>query len=238
MKHISKIKKNSKPVAKKEPKVKVVKALDDGLDQEFKLSNGKWTTIRAFLKPKDAWTTNGRVKRTLISHDGVKKIADAAGVSKAPDYKVLTQPDAMNNYQYTIEAKVFMIKDKNDCALEIGEANRSNLGGRGRGNPANMAEKRAYDRAVFRLLGITGLLSEEELQDEDENDNKMDGLSTDDSRKIAPVVNQLLLAKTKDDFLKFNKGIKETAKTLEPHQLDYLRKLYKKRVAELQKTTF
>lgn len=232
MKHITKINKT-----KKTPKVVVTKKLDDGLDQEFTLRNGKSTTIRKFLKPSDAWTTNGRVKRTLISHDGVKKIADAAGVSKAPEYRILTQPDAMNNFQTTIEARVCMLKSKDDCAVEIGESNRSNLGGRGRGNPANMAEKRAYDRAVFRLLGITGMLSEEELQDEDENESKMDGLNPDEIKKIAPIVNQLMLAKTKENFIIFNREMKEKAKGLQPNQLDYLRKMYKKLLTEVQ-TTF
>lgn len=233
MKHLSKV----KPSGKKKPQLVVTKTLDDGLDQVFKLAGGTKTTIRKFLKPKDAWTTNGRVKRTLISHEGVKKIADAAGVSKAPEYTVLTQPTAMNNYQYTMQAKVCFLKG-GECALEIGEANRSNLGGKGRGNPANMAEKRAYDRAVFRLLGITGLLSEEELQDEDEETEKMDGLSVSDARKVATIVNQLLLAKTKADFVVFNRDMKEKVKEFEPNQLDYLRKLYKKRIAELQTTTF
>ena len=235
MKHISKIDRSKKP--EKKPKLVVVKELDDGLDQEFRLSTGKTTTIRKFLKPKDAWTTTGRVKRTMISHDGVKKIADAAGISKAPEYTILTQPDAMNNYQYTIQVRICLTKS-GECAVELGEANRSNLGGRGRGNPANMAEKRAYDRAVFRLLGITGLLSEEELQDNEEPENKMDGLTPDESKRIAPIVNQLILAKTKEEFSIFNTEMKEKAPTLQPNQLDYLRKLYKKGIASLQTTTF
>lgn len=234
MKHISKVKKEENGKKKTPPKVVVVKKLDDGLDQEFSLKGGKTTTIRKFLSPADVWTTTGRVKRVIISHDGVKKIADAAGISKAPEYTILTQPDAMNNYQYTIQARVCMLKSKDDCAVEIGEANRSNLGSRGRGNPANMAEKRAYDRAVFRLLGITGLLSEEELQDDEEQENKMDGLSPEESKKIAPIVNQLLLARTKADFITFSRGMKEQAKNLNEAQLDYLRKLYKKLLTNVQ----
>lgn len=234
LKHISKIKPSKE---KKKEKEKVIKKLDDGLEQEFKLSTGKMTTIRKFLKPADSWQTKGRVVRTLISHDGVKKIADAAGVAKVVKYEFKTQPDAMNNYQCTIEATVKLLKTGEE-ANELGESNRSNLGSRGRGNPAAMAEKRAYDRAVFRLLGITGLLSEVELQDDEEEDNKMDGLNADDSKKIAPIVNQLILAKTKADFIEFNRQMKEKAKDLQQNQLEYLRKLYKKGLAELQTTTF
>jgi len=222
---------------KKVPEKIIIKKLDDGLDQEFTLKSGRSITLRKFIVPTDAWTTKGNRQNTIIKHDGVRKIADAAGVSKAVEYKILTQPDAMNNYQYTIEARVCMVKNKDDCAIELGEANRSNLGGRGRNNPANMAQKRAYDRAVFRLLGITGILSEEELADE-EKEEHMDPLTHDERKAIAPIINQLLLAKTKSDLILFDKNMKAVAKNYNSTQLDYLRGLYKKTVGLLSKTNF
>jgi len=236
MKHISKTKPSK--VKEKPPKEKVIKKLDDGLDQEFKLATGKMITIRKFLKPTDSWQTKGRVIRTLISHDGVKKIADGAGVAKVVKYEFKTQPDAMNNYQTTIEATVTLLKT-GEQANELGESNRSNIGSRGRGNPAAMAEKRAYDRAVFRLLGITGLLSEVELQDEEE-ETKMNGFigSHEEAREIAPIINQLILAKTNADFIEFGRMMKEKAKNLKDNQLEYLRKLYKQEREKLQKVTF
>ena len=219
------------------PKSKIVLTDDllKGLTQKFMLKNGKMTTIKEVLKPEDVWQTTGRVKRTILSHDAVKKLADAAGVSMDVQYTVLTQPDAMNNYQYTIQAKVCDSKRK--CAVELGEANRSNLGTKGRGNPANMAQKRAYDRAVLRLLGITGLLSSEELSDE-ETKETMEGLSHEEKKKISPEVNKLLLATTKEHLIVFGKEMKIKAKDLNPEQLDYLRKLYKKKLAELSETKF
>jgi hypothetical protein len=226
-----------KPEPKKVKEEKIDKSKIEGLQQTFTLADGKTATLHSVLTDKDFWQTNGRVKRVILTHDAVKKIADLAGVAKSVQYQILTQPDAYNNYQYTIQASVCMIKDKDNCANEIGEANRSNLGTKGRGNPANMAQKRAYDRAVFRLLGITGMLSEEELTD-NEIEEVMDGLTHDDKKKIAPVVNQLLLATTKDHFILFNRMMKEKAKDFNDACLDYLRKLYKKRLAETQKTSF
>lgn len=226
---------DSGKVVKKE---RVLKKEDiPGLEQQVQVK-GKSTRLHQIIKPNHVWQTKGRTVRTIITHDGVKLIADAAGVSKDVEYKILTQPDAYNNYQYTISAKVCMLKNKDDCAVEMGEANRSNLGSRGRNVPAMMAEKRAYDRAVFRLLGITGILSEEELSDEDKEDDDMHGLSHDDLRKLAPLINQITLAKSKDNLIKFNREMKDSAKKYTPEQLNYLRELYKKRLVEMQKTSF
>lgn len=212
--------------------------LIEGLQQKFKTKDERYLKLSEVLSNNgDYWQTTGRVKRTILTHDAVKKLADTAGLSKAPEYVVLTQPDAMNNYQYTIQARVCKVTDKNDCVVEIGEANRSNLGSKGRGNPANMAQKRAYDRAVLRLLGITGLLSAEELSDEETKDT-MEGLSHEDKKAIAPIVNKLILASNKDHLIVFNKEMKEKAKRYSAEQLDYLRKLYRKKVGEITKTKF
>ena len=226
--------KNNLKTPKKELKKETKKDAIEGLQQKFKTAKGKTVTLQSGITDKDFWQTGGRVKRVILTHDAVKRIADVAGISKEVEYTVLTQPDAYNNYQYTIQAKVCRGRE---CVTEIGEANRSNLGYRGRGNPANMAQKRAYDRAVFRLLGITGLLSEEELTD-NETENNMEGLTHEEKKKIAPVVNQLLLATTKEHFIRFNASMKLHVKEFTEEALDYLRKLYKKRLSEIQKTSF
>ncbi len=217
--------------------IKVVKTeIPEGLKQTFKLANGKTSELHKGLKEGDWWTTTGKVKKTILTHGAVQKLADAAGVTKDPVYTILTQPDAMNNYQYTIQAKVCTIKG--ECATEIGEANRNNLGSKGRGNPANMAQKRAYDRAVLRLLGINGLLSEEELQDNEEEESKMDTLSHEERKAIAPLLNKLLLAKTKEHLASFNTEMKAKSKEFLPVQVDYIRKLYQKKVGEITKVSF
>lgn len=204
-----------------------------GLEQTV---NGR--PLYRIIKPEHVWQTKGKTKRTIITHDGVKLIADFAGVCKDVQYAVLTQPDAYNNYQYTMSAKVCMSADPINCVTELGEANRSNLGSRGRHNPANMAQKRAYDRAVFRLLGITGILSEEELSDDDNKEEDMHGLSHDEKREIAGAINQITLAKSKEDMSKFNAVMKKEKDKVNAKQLDFLRSLYKKKLGELSKVGF
>lgn len=244
MKHIKKNiqarvadpKMNSTKPEKKQKTLKDMKLEDiPGLQQVVK---GK--KLYQIITREDAWQhQRGKNMLTIIRHVGVQKIADFSKVSKDVEYKILTQPDAYNNYQYTISAKVCFLGKKDDCATEIGEANRSNLSNRGRNNPANMAEKRAYDRAIFRLLGITGILSEEELADLEEDEESMDELTHAERKHIAPAINKLLLAGSQKDLAEFNKRMKDgEAAKLNDKQRDYVRKLYQKRVGELSKMNF
>jgi hypothetical protein len=213
-----------------------------GVNQKILNKEGVEVKLSDILSPEDSWQSTGKIKRTILTHGGVQKIADIAGVSKLVGYKVLTQPDAYNNYQYTIEATVR--SEVHGEANEWGEANRSNLGTKGRGNPANMAQKRAYDRAVFRLLNIRGLLSEEELSDdntvENKNTNTMENEIPDfnEQKEIAPLINQLLLVKNKKDLAYFGNMMKEKVPSLKENQLSYLRKLYEKKAGELSDKTF
>lgn len=222
-------------------KVEDKKEIPEGLNQTFSTKLGNRVSLSYVLEEKDWWTTTGKKKLTMVTHAGVQKIADFAEVGRDPQYTILTQPDAYNNYQYTIQCRICR---GSECATEIGEANRNNLGSKGRGNPANMAQKRAYDRAVFRLLGITGLLSEEELSDNDEAEKQMDNLSHDERKAIAPLLNKILTAKTKAHMAEFNVEMKkilsdplESTKINEV-QISYIRELFKKKVAELSKTSF
>lgn len=223
-----------KQVEKK--KAQVAKKIPEGLDQKIKMSSGKTVKLIEIISPKEVWETKGKTKRTIITHDGVKKIADVAGVSQDVQYTILTQPDVYNNYQYTIQARICRGKE---CTSEIGEANRQNLGAKGRQNPANMAQKRAFDRAVLRLLGITGILSEEELSDEEEySESEMHTLTHEERRQIAPIISQLLLATKKEHMQLFNEKMKKDSKKYTDDQLSYIRKLYQKRLGELQKVSF
>ena len=224
-------KKEKKTEVKPDPKT------IEGLQQVIVLANGEAKPLYELINESDWWQSNGKIKRTMLTHDAVKKLADMAGIKKYVTYMVLTQPDAYNNYQYTINATIETANGEK--VAEIGEANRNNLGAKGRNNPANMAQKRAYDRAVLRALGITGLLSEEELSDE-ENEDKMEGLTHDERKQISPIINQLLLVKDKKQLIVFSAKMKQTVKESKftPAQLDYLRKLYKKTLADLSKVNF
>lgn len=205
-----------------------------GLEQSFGDNNGDTVILKDFLTKEDWWEMKGRKgSKVILTHDAVKKIADKAGILTNPKYEILTQPNYQNNYQYLIQ--VTICNHLGVCTTELGESNRSNLSSRGRGNPANMAQKRAYDRAVFRHVGITGLLGEDELEDV-EQPKDMEKLSEESQQAIVPHVNDLLLAKNKADLIKFQTKMKNAKKTLEPDQLEYLRKLFKKKLAEISKS--
>ena len=208
-------------------------------DQTFESKDGKIIKLSTFLKEGDWWEQKGRGKKSqVLTHDAVKKIANEAGLKQIA-YTVLTQPEATNNYQYLLQ--VVLVNANNEPFIDLGETNRSNLGNRGRNYPAMMAQKRAFDRAVFSATGITGLLSEEELTQEEEE--KMETLTMDEQKGIAKMVNQITLAKTKENLYQFNRDMKAMAQngTLGDYsdkQLDYLRSLYQKKIGQLQKTAF
>lgn len=213
------------------------KEIPEGLYQAFQKEDGKMIELHKFLGENDWWVSKGSKKLTMLTHGAVQKIADCAGVGTDVQYTILTQPDAYNNYQYTIQARICRGEK---CVTELGEANRNSLGSRGRNNPANMAQKRAYDRAVLRLLGIRNILSEEELSEEDnDEDKKVDNLSHEERKKIAPMINDITLAKKLEDLKFFSGKMKKIpAGELNQPQTDYLRKLWQKRYAELSKVSF
>jgi hypothetical protein len=163
----------------------------------------------------------------------MKKIADVAGVDKVVDYQVLIQPSYANNYQQTWVAT---IRRGNEVVNEVGEVNNSNLTNTTKRNPSNMAQKRAYDRAVIRLLGIEGVLSEDELTPDE--DDKMQQLTVEQQKKVAPIVTKLLNVKDKASLDLVAKTIKSTVNKYTEDELNYLRKLYNKRLIEISKSKF
>lgn len=246
---MSKKKKQSKP--KKEKKVKLPKEkkprkekplvdpkdapinIEYGLEQAFIDKKGEDVLLRDFLKKDEWWTLKKKDRISVIlTHDAVKRIADAAGIKTDPRYEVLTQPSFQNNYQFLIQCTI--CDHLGRCTTELGESNRANLGSRGRNNPANMAQKRAYDRAVFRHLGINGLLGEDDLDEEKEANVKT--LTPEEAKAIAPLINELLVAKKKTDIDAFNKKMKERKSDFSEDQLNVLRNLRDKKLGELTST--
>lgn len=195
-------------VAKKKV-VKEVKAKYDGLEQTFISNAGKKYALKNVLKDGDWWELKSRGKVSyILTHDAVKKLADIAGISSEVDYSILTQPSYENNYQQTWQAKVrdaFIPTTPSmtvKVTTEIGEVNRNNLGTRGKNNPANMAQKRAFDRAVLRHLGIVGFLGEDELPDRDEE--KMDTLDPDEAKAIVGLLNEIFATKNQKELMAFS----------------------------------
>jgi hypothetical protein len=210
---------------------KKTEEVDSGLDQKFEDRDGQYVMVKDILSPSDSWILKrGKNQATIITHNGVKKIARVAGLS-ALKYEVLTQPNIQNNYQYTLQVTIM---GRRGPGIGLGETNRSNLGNRGKNNPANMAEKRAFDRAVFDYLGITGLLSEDELPDNE--DEKVEHLTTDEQKQIAPLLNQIFAAKKRADLVKFAQEMKKGLGNYSEKQVEYLRKIHGKQLALVEKS--
>jgi hypothetical protein len=205
-----------------------------GLNQFFSDKKGKKIQLKKFLIEEDWWQLKSRTRIAyIVSHDAVKKIADKAGVLTNPEYTVLIQPEMKNDYTLAFQCRVTDSKGRQ--STEIGESSRNNLGNHGRNNPVNMAQKRAFDRAVFKHLGITGLLGEDELPDE-EPDKEMDKLTHEEKQKIAPLINEIWMSKDKNSLTIFQKKMVKVSKEYTEGQLDILRGLYRKKLTELQKS--
>lgn len=220
----------------KTKKVEKNEVLKDGLDQQFIAKDSTIVKLREFLKPSDTWELKKRgSKLTIVSHEAVQKIADKAGISANVKYRILIEPHVNNNHTIVVEATVTddLLRSTNEC----GESNRSNLGAKGRTNPFNMAQKRAYDRAVFRHLGISGLLGEDELPDEEEKNNDkypmFENLNDDQKKQIVPVWNKLLGSKTPAELNKIGTEIKKMSKMLNSDQLEHLRNQFRKQYKKL-----
>lgn len=228
--------KKEKKVRKEKPAANPKEAPIDitiGLDQGFRNKKGNVVYLDKFLKKAEWWTLKRKDRiAVILTHNAVKRIADEAGIKGDPKYEILTQPSYTNNFQYLIQATI--CDQDGRCTSELGESNRSNLGSRGRQNPANMAQKRAYDRAVLRHLGIEGILGEDELEEEKEVDVKT--LSPEQAKSIAPLINRLLSVKKKSEIDEFNREMKTKASSFQEEQLSVLRNLRDKKLGELTST--
>lgn len=219
-------------VAKKESDI------PEGLNQTFKGADGKTYKLKSVLGEGDWWETKGRGKLTLLTHEAVEKIAKIAGLYVIK-YDLLVEPTVYNNMTVVMSPEI-RDKDGNMLSPELGEASRDNLGSKGKSYPHAMAQKRAFDRTVLRGLGIRGLLSEDELPQDNKIDHPMENLSLDEQKVIAPLVTQLLLASTKVQLANFNRVMPEKKNELKlnDNQLDFVRRLYKKRIGDLEKVNW
>lgn len=207
-----------------------------GLEQSFLSKTGEQVVLKDFLKKDDWWEMKKRKSTMIIlTHDAVKKIAREAALRHR--FSLLKTEGPEQNYLVVVECTV--ADSGGETTSEWGESNRENLGTRGRKNPINMAQKRAYDRAVFAHLGITGLLEENELPDE-EIKSPMETLvpDLDQQKEIAPYISNILLAKNKSEMVALQSKLKTAVKTLKPNQVTFLRELYKKQLGVLSKTQF
>ena len=228
---------------KKEKKEKENELIDSSFTNKF----GKTVKVSKVISEKEFWALENKRKGTkiwIISNKGIQKIAEEAGISK--NYKVeeseniIPKPEnsLLHVVRVTIKCnakeKIMVngcIHDENDGTLEMtGEASKLNTR-RGGDYLRLMAEKRGYDRAVLRHLGIEGAYSEEEsvdFENDEDGKKKVDVLEPADLEAIAEHINQITGCKSKEDLKKVGEFIKDSISKLNENQLEFLRQQYQK----------
>ena len=213
--------------------IKTEKPPWDGLAQVIYSPKQVPMQLKDLLVDTDWWDLkSGDKVMYILTHDAVKKIADYAGILTDVQYSVLIAPNTENNYLISMQARISDTEGK--VTSEIGEASRNNLGTRGRNNPTNMAQKRAYDRAVLRHLGIVGFLGEDELPEQE--DKKMHNLSPDEAKQIVDLLNEVFQAKNKKDLTEFSKKMLTVKDNYQPKQLEVLRNAWNNQMIKFNKS--
>ncbi|KKR62545.1 MAG: hypothetical protein UU03_C0025G0009 [Candidatus Woesebacteria bacterium GW2011_GWA1_40_45] len=209
-------------------------------------------------KKIDCWLAQDK-KVWILTHAAVEKIAQIAGISL--NFEVSESPNVSPTYQNELEHIVRItihchtknnpnggcIHSENDRTFTVtGESNRVNTPHRGRGYLRKMAEKRGFDIAVLKHLGLhTMIFSEEEA--EEFTHPKAEEFTHPNNRKdttvlpgskefelIVEEINLILNAANKEELKAAGKVIKArvVVKKYSDKQYKYLKELFAKEVAK------
>lgn len=225
-------------------------------DVKFINKSGKEILLSSVIdKTKDCWMLKGQKGKEvwILSHKAVEKIADIAGISKNFDVEESSHivPDIKNEHEHIVRVTIHCKAGKNssnECCWHsdenyltiTGEANRVNTPHRGAGYLRKMAEKRAYDIAVLKHLGLySSIFSEEESEDfRNDEEKKHDTRILPGTKEfelivedINVVVNSTDKAKLKEAGKKIKQGIKDNKYS--EKQLIYLRELFNRQTGKL-----
>lgn len=217
--------------------VNVIDVIDKEIDCWFSKNNSIW----------------------IVKHTAVEKIAIKAGISLnfEVDESASVQPTYYNELEHivrvTIHCNAYHKNEKDhiiqngiitNCVhsnenffIVTGESNRINTPHRGRGYLRKMAEKRGFDIAVLKHLGLhTSIFSEEEAEEFEKQPVRKDVLLMPGSKEFEAIieeVNLILNAKTRKELKEIGTIIKQrvTMRTYTEKQHQYLKELFKKEVA-------
>lgn len=211
-------------------------------------SSGKFTNVVDVIDKKvDCWLMKDK-NIWILTHAAVEKIAQLAGISL--NFDVSESPNINPTYQNELEHIVRVTikcnaKKDQGCVHSTentftvtGESNRVNTPHRGRGYLRKMAEKRGFDIAVLKHLGLhTMIFSEEEAEDFAHPNARKDVSLLPGSKEFEIIneeINLILNSVTKDALKSAGKFIKARVNTnkYSDKQYKYLKELFAREVAK------
>src|SRR6187399_3026937 len=97
--------KKAKKIKEEKPKEEVSRL--EGLEQEFINKKGKTVKLKKVLGEKDWWELKKQKYITyIVTHNGVKRIAEEAGILKTPQYVTKVEGTYSNNGTWVVECTV------------------------------------------------------------------------------------------------------------------------------------
>lgn len=248
--------KKVKRQARKEKKKNEVVEIRDNSDQTFLNYKGQETKLMKFLKKDEVWEQDVKrytddnkvlvVKKKIITYDGIKRLAKESGIYNFTK-QVLYSPGIENNDLHGFDVTVFCnaLLGGDFCThgyhktTMVGEASKLNTKSIGEKYKATMAEKRGFCRAVISHLGLVDILGEDELGEPQEIDDTPQDLKRAEFEDLSGILNKILNAMNKDALILVGTEIKFADEgRYSKNQIEYLRKVYKKRLSELEQSNF
>ena len=190
-------------------------------------------------KNSAVWSLPQNKNVLIIKHKALEKISAHLGMWFDPP-DVLENSTDKNIVSMCVRGYIDDGKGKNS-AWSIGEVSPKNNTNK---YPYAIAEKRAIDRVILKLLGVHGdMYSEEEAEDFKTNNAKVVSVEKLDASALEFVTEAikvfLELKKTKEDVKKFyisNKTLLEPIKNNQPDKFEPIKKLFADRLEEIKET--
>tara|TARA_B100000085_G_scaffold154789_1_gene140613 strand:+ start:205 stop:873 length:669 start_codon:yes stop_codon:yes gene_type:complete len=190
-------------------------------------------------KNSAVWSLPQNKNVLIIKHKALEKISAHLGMWFDPP-DVLENNTDKNIVSMCVRGYIDDGKGKNS-AWSIGEVSPKNNTNK---YPYAIAEKRAIDRVILKLLGVHGdMYSEEEAEDFKTNNAKGGSVEKLDASALEFVTEAVKVflprKKTKEDVRNFyisNKTLLEPIKNNQPDEFDPIKKLFADRLEEIKET--
>jgi len=195
-------------------------------------------------KNSAVWSLPQNKNVLIIKHKALEKISAHLGMWFDPP-TILESDTDKKIVSLVVKGYIDDGKGKN-TAWSIGEVSPDNYKTYAKQStyPYAMAEKRAVDRVILKLLGVHGdMYSEEEAEDFKTNNAKVVSVEKLDASAVEFVTEAVKVflprKKTKEDVRNFyisNKTLLEPIKNNQPDEFEPIKKLFADRLEEIKET--